>query len=88
MLGFPQLIQPRKTLKIPKNVILLFQPPYCPEVNPIERVWQYIKYHLRSLLFINLDDVKEKVAQVLNSLRQDIIISLAGWDCFQNALSL
>ncbi|MDY6900662.1 MAG: transposase, partial [Cyanobacteriota bacterium] len=34
-----------------KNVILLFQPPYCPEVNPIERVWQYIKYRWRSLLF-------------------------------------
>jgi len=67
---------------------LLFQPPYCPEVNPIERVWQYIKYRLRSLFFINLDDVKEKVAQVLKNLRQDIIISLAGWDCFQRALSL
>ena len=81
-------IHTAKKLKIPENVILLFQPPYCPEVNPIERVWQYIKYRLRSLLFINLDDVKEKVAQILNSLRQDIIISLAGWDCFQSALSL
>ena len=77
-----------KKLKIPENVILLFQPPYCPEVNPIERVWQYIKYRLRSLFFINLDDVKEKVSQVLKNLRQDIIISLAGWDCFQRALSL
>ena len=81
-------IHTAKKLKIPENVILLFQPPYCPEVNPIERVWQYIKYRLRSLLFINLDDVKEKVAQVLKNLRQDIIISLAGWDCFRNALSL
>ena len=68
-----------KKLRIPENVILLFQlpthlelnskwkavvhsaPSYCPEVNPIERVWQYIKYHLRSLWFINLDDVKEKL---------------------------
>lgn len=81
-------IHTARKLNIPENVILLFQPPYCPEVNPIERVWQYIKYRLRSLWFINLDDVKEKVAQILNSLRQDIIISLAGWDCFQSALSL
>jgi len=65
-------------------------------VEPIGRVWQYIKFRLRrgasplgrSLWFINLDDVKKKVAQILNSLRQDIIISLAGWDCFQSALSL
>jgi transposase len=81
-------IHTAKKLNIPENVILLFQPPYCPEVNPIERVWQYIKFRLRSLWFINLDDVKKKVAQILNSLRQDIIISLAGWDCFQSALSL
>ncbi|PSO63482.1 MAG: hypothetical protein BRC36_08095 [Cyanobacteria bacterium QH_2_48_84] len=29
-----------QTLTVPDNVILLFQPPYCPELNPIERVWQ------------------------------------------------
>ena len=27
------------TLEIPENVILLFQPPYSPQVNPIERLW-------------------------------------------------
>ena len=32
-----------KTLEIPNNVILLFQPSHSPEVNPIERVWQYVK---------------------------------------------
>jgi putative transposase len=26
-------------LNIPENVILLFQPAYSPEVNPIERLW-------------------------------------------------
>ncbi len=24
-----------KKVKIPENIILLFQPPYCPELNPI-----------------------------------------------------
>ncbi len=67
---------------------MLFQPPYCPEVNPIERIWQYIKYHLRSLLYIDLNDVKEKVAQILKSLNKEIITSLAAWECFYNALFL
>ncbi len=31
------------TLKIPDNILLSFQPPYSPELNPIERVWQHIK---------------------------------------------
>ena len=42
-------------LIIPDNVILLFQPPYCPELNPIERVWQYIKQQLENLFFTSLD---------------------------------
>ena len=29
--------------ELPDNVILLFQPPACPEVNPTERVWEYLK---------------------------------------------
>ncbi len=31
------------TLKIPDNILLIFQPPYSPELNPFERVWQHIK---------------------------------------------
>ncbi|WP_333114279.1 MULTISPECIES: transposase [unclassified Microcoleus] len=31
------------TSELPDNIILLFQPPHCPEVNPTERVWEYIK---------------------------------------------
>ncbi|WP_445251243.1 MULTISPECIES: transposase [unclassified Microcoleus] len=29
--------------ELPDNVILLFQPPGCPFVNPTERVWEYLK---------------------------------------------
>lgn len=31
---------------LPDNIILLFQPPACPEVNPTERVWEYLKNFL------------------------------------------
>lgn len=75
-------------LIIPENVILLFQPPYCPELNAIERIWEYIKQKLKNLWFNNLDDVKIKVAQILNSLDKDIIHSLTGWQYVLDALSL
>ncbi|QZZ23367.1 transposase [Leptothermofonsia sichuanensis E412] len=26
---------------------MLFQPAYCPELNPIERLWQYLKTDLK-----------------------------------------
>ena len=75
-------------LIVPENVILLFQPPYCPELNPIERVWQYIKQKLKNMFFTSLDDVKHKVANILNSLSKDIIHSLTGWQYILDALSL
>lgn len=34
------------TSELPDNIVLLFQPPHCPEVNPTERVWEYIKEFL------------------------------------------
>ncbi|PSO72360.1 MAG: hypothetical protein BRC37_11895 [Cyanobacteria bacterium QH_3_48_40] len=40
---------------MPENVIFLFPSPYCPDLNPIERVWQYLKRQiktLRKILFI------------------------------------
>ena len=69
-------IHTAKKLKVPENIILLFQPPYCPEVNPIERVWEQIKYRLRSLWFDNLNDVKEKVARILKDLTEEVILIL------------
>ncbi len=30
-------------LKLPDNVRLVFLPPYCPELNPIERLWRDLK---------------------------------------------
>ena len=75
-------------LIVPENVILLFQPPYCPELNPIERVWQYIKQKLKNIFFTSLDDVKYKVAKILNSLSKDIIRSLTGWQYILDALCL
>ena len=77
-----------KKLEVPENIILLFQPPYCPEVNPIERVWEYIKARLRSQLFINLDDLKNQVANILHSLSREMINSLTSWKYIANALSL
>ena len=35
-----------KKLIVPDNIILLFQPPYSPELNPIERLWQALKQDL------------------------------------------
>ena len=32
-----------KSMEIPKNIHLLALPPYCPELNPVEHLWDYLR---------------------------------------------
>jgi len=54
-------------LVIPENVILLFQPPYCPELNPMERLWEHLKADLCVATFKTLHQL-QNVDQLLNEL--------------------
>ncbi|HHP7232031.1 MAG TPA: IS630 family transposase [Xenococcaceae cyanobacterium] len=73
-------------LNVPDNVILVFQPPYCPQVNPIERLWKEIKKHLKWELFDNLDRLRQKLSKVLSHLTSSMIASITGWDFILDAL--
>lgn len=73
-------------LKVPENIILLFQPPHTPQVNPIERLWQEIKKHLSWECFADLDELREVVWQRLNKLNTSIVASITGWDFILDAL--
>jgi transposase len=49
-------------LNIPSNIELIFLPPYSPELNPVERLWQWLKRHsLRNRFHLNLESVMEAV---------------------------
>lgn len=73
-------------LSLPENVILLFQPSHCPEVNPIERLWLEIKKSLKWECFTNLDDLRNGVRKALEGLTQTIITSVTGWKFIIEAL--
>ena len=51
-----------KALVLPANVVLLHLPPYAPELNPCERVWQAIKAKLAWLNFADLVLLQDAVA--------------------------
>ena len=57
-----------KKLTIPDNIVLLFQPPYSPDVNPIERVWQFMKDKLRWINLKTLDELRKKVDEIIQSI--------------------
>ena len=75
-------------LSIPENVILLFQPAYSPEVNPIERLWGYVKEQLKWLRFEHIEELRAAVQKKLNKLTNEVIASLTGWQFILEALSV
>ena len=66
--------------------MLLFQPAYSPDVNPIEQVWQSVKDKLSWVTVATLDELRREMDVVLNSLTTKCIASLTGYDFILSAL--
>ena len=50
--------QPGKRLRPPANITLLPLPPYAPELNPMENVWDYLRGNkLSRLVWNSYDDI-------------------------------
>ena len=45
---------------VPDNITLLELPPYSPELNPVERIWHYLRSHwLANSVFPSLADIMD-----------------------------
>lgn len=69
-----------KKLTTPSNISLLFLPTYSPELNPAERVWQYMKERFAGKTFADIDALSAYIKQVVDGLSNDIILSLTSPD--------
>ncbi len=77
-----------KKLRVPDNIILMFQPPHCPESNAIEQVWQYLKRGLRWKTPKNLQELQSLITNRLEEMTEDVIASITGRSYVLNALSV
>ena len=58
-----------KELVVPANVTLLCLPPYSPKLNPVERVWKFLREHyLSNRVYKDYDDVFDATAAAWNRL--------------------
>ena len=61
--------KPGDKLKIPANISLLPLPPYSPELNPVENIWQYLRQNqLANRVFENYDAIVEACCNAWNRL--------------------
>src|ERR1700739_4364523 len=68
-------------LVVPGNITLLELPPYSPELNPVERIWHYLRSHwLANSVFISLADIMDACEMAWNrfATNHDLIRSLCA----------
>jgi len=73
-----------KSLVVPKNIYLLFIPPYSPELNPAERIWRHLKDKLANTVFDTLEKLSDRVCDLVKSLNSEIVQSITGWNLYKN----
>lgn len=58
-----------KNLVVPVNITLIPLPPYAPELNAMEQVWEWIKNHfLSNQCYIDYKDIVDKACYAWNQL--------------------
>ena len=79
-----------KRLKIPKNMRLLPLPPYSPELNPMENIWDALReksFHNR--VFEGIDQMEQHLLSALQELEKspDTTKSISDWPWILEALN-
>ena len=66
-----------KDLEVPDNLSLLLLPPYSPELNPVERVWAYLRSHyLSNRVYKDYDELFDAAGDAWNRLDEDRLKSI------------
>jgi hypothetical protein len=71
-----------KALRVPENMALIFLPPYSPQLNPVEHIWDSIRENdFRNEVFNSIEGVEERLMRSLAALEKDpaSVASMTGF---------
>ena len=79
-----------KALRWPAQVVPVYLPAYCPELNPIERWWRELKDAVANTLFGSLDALRARLDEELAAWNQgaERLCSLTSYPYLINALAM
>lgn len=75
-------------LVLPDNVMLLYQPPYSPELNPMEQIWGWLKGKMAGEIFSTLDKLKLRAKEILMETSNQFFKSITHRNFILDALKL
>ena len=71
-----------QNIEIPENIILIRIPPYTPELNPAEKVWQWMKDRTAMKFFPSIQELQQKVTVMVQQLNPELIKSITGYQLY------
>ncbi len=78
-----------ESLSIPDNIRILKLPPYSPELNPVEHLWDDLREKaFHNVVFDSIDALEDHLEEALRRMEndQDRIHSIVAWPWIINAL--
>ncbi len=79
-----------KSMTIPDNIRLLGLPPYSPERNPVEHLWDELREkHFHNRAFDSLDALENQLVEALHPLENsdERVKSICNWEWIIKAIS-
>ncbi len=73
-------------LKWQEFLIPVLQPAHSPELNPTERLWEFLKAQLRGEHFADLNQLRSRLQQLFEELSPQQVASLTSYDFILEAL--
>lgn len=68
-----------RALSVPPNITVLYLPPYSPELNPVERLWAYLRSHyLSNRTFDGYQHLLDAGADAWQRLTPDLLKSVCA----------
>ena len=73
-------------VRLPANIVLLFQAPYAPELNPAERVWEHLKTALAWRCFASLEELQAEIVRLVTDYDTATLQSLTAYPYIMHAI--
>jgi transposase len=66
-----------RALRVPDNIVILYLPPYSPELNPVENLWGYMRGHyLSNRAYDGYDHLVTAAGDAYRALTPDVLKSV------------
>src|SRR3989338_6385720 len=72
-------------LALPTNIEIIYLPPYSPELNPVERLWNYFKNNtIKNRFYNSIAALERIICGFLRKISNQTIISVCSCDYMSN----